>query len=72
MGAEQVSSCWAYFSVGTEKMQNLVCAKWKCSGAKKIVGDEKSLGAEKWKCNRCRASVKLVDAEWIHRRCWVT
>ena len=59
MGAEQVSSCWADFSVNAEKMQNLMCVEWKCSGAKKSIGSKKCLGVKQGKCSRCRASVKF-------------
>ena len=64
MGAKQVSSCRANFLVSVEKIKNLVCAEWKCSGAKQIVGAKQSLSVEQGKCNRCRASVKFS-------RCWV-
>ena len=71
MSAKQASSSWAKILVGDEKMQILVCAKWKClgvekivvaektSGAKQIVGAEQSSGVEQWKCNRCRALVNF-------------
>ena len=55
VGVEQVSSCWEDFSISTEKMQNIVCAEWKCSSAKKILGAEKNLGTKQGKCNSCRA-----------------
>ena len=45
MGAKKVSSCRADFLVSAEKMQNLVCAEWKCSHAEQLVGVKKSLGA---------------------------
>ena len=46
MGAKQVSSCRVDFSVSVEKMKNLVCVEWKCSGAEKTYGAEKILGAK--------------------------
>ena len=59
VGVEQVSSCRADFLVSAKKMQNLVCADWKCSCAEKIVGAEKSSDVEQWKCSWCRASIKF-------------
>ena len=64
MGAKKVSSCPIDFSVSAEKIKNLVCAEWKCSSVEQLVGAEKSLGVEQWKCNRCRASIKSSG-------CWV-
>ena len=64
MGVEQVSSCRENFLVSAKKMQNLVCAEWKCSSAEQLVCTKKSLGLEQGKCTRCQASVKFS-------RCWV-
>ena len=63
MGVEKVSSCRADFLVSAKKMKNLVCAEWKCLSTEKIVGAEQSLGVEKWKYNRCRASVKFSGCQ---------
>ena len=53
VGSEQVSSCWADFSISAKQMQNLVCAKWKC------------LGVEQWKCNKCQEPVKISRC-WVN------
>ena len=64
MGSEKVSSCQVDFSVSAKKMQNLVCANWKCWGAELSVGAKQTLGAKQWKFSKCQALVKL---NW----CWV-
>ena len=46
MGAEEVSSCQVDFLVSAKQMENLVCAEWNYSGAKKIVDAKQSLGVE--------------------------